>query len=97
VREAEDEAYKAYEDAMATVNQAFRERDAAKAGGQTSLTAFSQTASEAAVQALGPLREAKFRLEELAAAHNGKSGEVIESALARVQGWSATLVDHAMP
>jgi MoxR-like ATPase len=97
VREAEDMAYKVYEDAMAIVNEAFRERDAARASGETNLSSYSETATEAAVKALGPLKEAKLKLEELAATHDGKSGEVIESALSRVRGWSATLVDHAMP
>jgi MoxR-like ATPase len=97
VKEAEDEAYKAFEDAIAVVNQAHRDREAAKASGQTNLTAFSDAASNAAIEAMGPLKEAKLKLQELAVQHDGKTGEVIEAAFDRVKGWAETLVAEALP
>jgi len=46
---------------------------------------------------MGPLKEAKLKLQELAVQHDGKTGEVIEAAFDRVKGWAETLVAEALP
>lgn len=94
VREATDMAYGAYTQAIDAVKDIDAMAKEAKAGGGET-AAFQAQASNALMQAIGSIREAKLQLDRLAedgGGLTGRSQEVVEKAAAEVQGWQADLL-----
>lgn len=92
VREAEDSAHQAYQEAITAIAQLDAEAERARQAGGSGTSQSTQVA-EKVIAALGPIREAKVQLQRLGEGLEGRTLEVVKGAMARIQGHQETLMD----